>query len=599
MPVPIAPRSLSPAVLHVKRRRVCVSVLCRQARVHLADGFRGEQSRVIPTPGVKSRSNGVAVSRDGSTLLVSDYNGGSHAIHEFRVRDWSLLRVIGKTKTGWFGGCSGDGRLQFKNPGQVWVASDDYVFVAEFGNNRVQVLTPRLDFHGFVGADQLKTPAGVCADEDVIIVSERDAHRISVFNRGDSARLRRFGSKGSGDGQLQRPRGLCFTSGHRHVAVADSWNNRVSVFSVEGEFVRHVGVDNLSHPHGVACSALDELVVADRGNSRVVVFSAGGQVLETMAGGNVTGVAIHGPTPGTIFAQDYDDGKCTVFKQSRVIATPGVKSTSNGVAVSRDGSTLLVSDWNGGSDAIHEFRVADGSRLRIIGGVGDPLQFKNPRQLWVASRLLPVIIGGVGDPLQFKNPRQLWVASDDHVFVADHGNDRVQLLTPRLDFHGFVGVGQLSRPAGVCADDDVIVVSEYSAHRISVFNRGDGTLLRRFGSYGIGDGQLNWPLGLCFRSGHRHVAVADCHNSRVSVFSVEGEFVRHVGVGQLDSPTGVACSAFDGLVVADYSNERVVVFSASGEVLKTMGRGHFSGVAIHGGTIFAQDCFNAKCILFK
>ncbi len=84
----------------------------------------------------------------------------------------------------------------------------------------------------------------------------------------------------------------------------------------------------------------------------------------------------------------------------------------------------------------------------------------------------------------------------------------------------------------------------------------------------------------------------------MSVFSVEGEFVRHVGVGELSFPQGVACSAFDEIVVADNGNERVVVFSASGEMLKTMGRGPFTGVAIHGSTIFAQDYYS-KCILFK
>jgi DNA-binding beta-propeller fold protein YncE len=251
-----------------------------------------------------------------------------------------------------------------------------------------------------------------------------------------------------------------------------------------------------------------------------------------------------------------------------------VKSSCNGVAVSRDGSTLLVSHTGGGSHAIHEFRVADGSRLRVIGGAGD-------------------------GPLQFKDPRQVWGASDDHVFVAEYGNKRVQVLTPRLDFHAFVGVGQLVGPVGVCADDDIIMVSELGAHRISVFKRRDGALLRRFGSQGSGDGQLDVPRGLCFMPGHRHVAVADQYNNRVSVFSVEGEFVRHVGVGKLRYPYGVACSAFDELVVADsYANKRVVVFSASGELLKTMAGG-FIGVAIHGGTIFAQDITNSKCILFK
>jgi DNA-binding beta-propeller fold protein YncE len=251
-----------------------------------------------------------------------------------------------------------------------------------------------------------------------------------------------------------------------------------------------------------------------------------------------------------------------------------VQSYSNGMAVSRDGSTLFVSDYAGGSHAIHAVRVANGSRPRIIGGKGS-------------------------GPLQFKNPLQVWVASDDCLFVADYGNSRVQVLTPRLGFHSSVGVDPLSGPAGVCANDAVIVVSEFGAHRISVFNRGDGALLRRFGSGGSGDGELQGPSGLCFMSDHRHVAVADCSNHRVSVFSVEGEFVRHVGVGKLSRPSGVACSAFDEIVVADWGNHRVVMFSASGEVLTTMGRGDFTGVAIHGGTIVAQDIGNKKCVMFE
>jgi tripartite motif-containing protein 2/3/tripartite motif-containing protein 71 len=193
----------------------------------------------------------------------------------------------------------------------------------------------------------------------------------------------------------------------------------------------------------------------------------------------------------------------------------------------------------------------------------------------------------------------VWVASDDCLFVAEYGNNRVQVLTSTLDFHGFVGVGQLRGPVGVCADDDVIVVSEIDAHRISAFSRGDGALLRRFGTKGSGDGELNSPNGLCFVSSDHHVAVADTNNSRVSVFSVEGMFVRHLGVGELSCPYGVVCSAFDELVVADTGNDRIVVISGSGEVVKTFEGGCFAGVAIHGGTIFAQDDEKEKCVVFE
>jgi DNA-binding beta-propeller fold protein YncE len=238
--------------------------------------------------------------------------------------------------------------------------------------------------------------------------------------------------------------------------------------------------------------------------------------------------------------------------ESRVIDTPDVASDYSGIAVTRDGCTLLVSDCWGGPHAIRV--LCDGSLLRVVGGVGS-------------------------GPLQFRYPRQVWVASDGVVFVADYGNDRVQVLTPTLDFHGVVGVGSLQHPVGVCANADVVVVSENGPYRISVFHRGDGALLRRFDGRTRGDSQLSCPLGLCFVSGDRYVAIADVSSSRVSVFSVDGEFIRHVGVGVLKYPHSVAASPYDELVVADTGNDRAVVFSSEGDVAVTMGRGDFTGVA--------------------
>jgi DNA-binding beta-propeller fold protein YncE len=220
------------------------------------------------------------------------------------------------------------------------------------------------------------------------------------------------------------------------------------------------------------------------------------------------------------------------------------------------------------------FSVADGSRLRVVGG------------------------GGSG-PLQFDAPRQVWVASDDHVFVADYGNHRVQVLTPTLDFHAFVGVGQLDRPAGVCADDDVVIATQWARNSVVVFNRGDGAVLREIGAAGVGRVQLRTPLGLCFMSNHRHVAVADCDNHRVCVFGVNGEFIRDVGAHKLRFPQGVVCSAADELVVADWQKNRLAMFTANGMLLKTVGAAAFTGVVMHGGTVFAQDAAAQRCVVFE
>jgi hypothetical protein len=91
-------------------------------------------------------------------------------------------------------------------------------------------------------------------------------------------------------------------------------------------------------------------------------------------------------------------------------------------------------------------------------------------------------------------------------------------------------------------------------------------------------------------SGDRHVAVADQRNNRVSVFSVDGQFIRHVGVGLLSCPDAVAASAFDELVVADFRIKGLRVFSSTGDVLAHAGVGcHFAAVAVHGGAVFASD----------
>jgi DNA-binding beta-propeller fold protein YncE len=266
---------------------------------------------------------------------------------------------------------------------------------------------------------------------------------------------------------------------------------------------------------------------------------------------------------GSIYAGNvtrFLGGSCRGV-ESRVIATPGLQFVI-GAAVSVDGCTLLLADHDGVSQVIHEFKLLDGSRRRAVGCEGSA-------------------------PLQFIHASGVGIAPDGCVFVADAGNDRVQVLTPDLAFCCFIGVGQLERPSGVCANDDVIVVTESPAHRVTVFNRRDGSLRHRFGSHGRGDGQLKYPNSVCILASDRHVAIADTDNCRVSVFSVDGEFIRHVGTGRLKGPSGVACSAFDELVVADYGSRCLFVFSATGDVLAKVGRGKLTGVALHGGTVVA------------
>jgi hypothetical protein len=83
------------------------------------------------------------------------------------------------------------------------------------------------------------------------------------------------------------------------------------------------------------------------------------------------------------------------------------------------------------------------------------------------------------------------------------------------------------------------------------------------------------------------------------VFFLDGLFDRHIGLGVLRWPSGVACADSGELVVADTGNRCVRLFGDTDELLLTFGDGDFTGVAVHGTTVFAQDCSNYRCVVWS
>jgi hypothetical protein len=267
----------------LKRHSGTVSTSGRSYRPATINMAVGASMRLL------AQADGDRWTRRYLTVLASGRD--ARAAHDYQEHAIHELYAVGSRPPAQVTGKLGDEPLEFNDPRQVWVTSDAFTFVAEYSNNRVQVLTPRRDFHAFVGAGLLDGPDGVCANADVVVVSEMKASRITVFGRGDGALRRRFGARGSGNGELSGPARLCFLADDRHVAVADQGNDRVTVFSVDGEFIRHVGVGVLRNPVCVMpCSEVDELVVADsvqggHANTlrrRFVLFGPHGELLTSI-----------------------------------------------------------------------------------------------------------------------------------------------------------------------------------------------------------------------------------------------------------------------------------------------------------------------------
>lgn len=125
----------------------------------------------------------------------------------------------------------------------------------------------------------------------------------------------------------------------------------------------------------------------------------------------------------------------------------------------------------------------------------------------------------------------------------------------------------LGEPSAVATGSDgSIFVCEALKHRVSVFDA-TGTLIRRWGSFGRGDGEFDGPRGVAVGEDGR-VYVADSGNDRIQVFTADGRFETQWGrhgsdAGEFDEPLGLAVRG-DRVLVADSRNDRVQIFRRDG-----------------------------------
>ncbi|MBA2451909.1 MAG: hypothetical protein H0V47_01970, partial [Chloroflexia bacterium] len=193
---------------------------------------------------------------------------------------------------------------QFNAPRGIAVAGDGTTFVVDAGNNRVQVFDPTGAFvqafgrqgsepgqlASFPGSSQ-GGPGGIDITGDRIYVADTWNHRVQVFGlEGDY--ITGWGSffdaqddpaaTATNPGLFYGPRGIAVHDGL--VYVTDTGNERVQIFDLDGEFVSMFGTTGseagqLLEPVGIAVTD-DAVLVADSHNARIARFSLAGEPLE-------------------------------------------------------------------------------------------------------------------------------------------------------------------------------------------------------------------------------------------------------------------------------------------------------------------------------
>ncbi len=118
----------------------------------------------------------------------------------------------------------------------------------------------------------LDGPEYLDCNKEVIIVSEYSC-RISMFSWCTGDLLAQFGSFGRGPGQLIRPRGVRLVGNGARVAVCDTGNRRLCVFTLDGEFVEALRLAKQFPPHVAPSNALDLECFGSEGSFLVGTFT--------------------------------------------------------------------------------------------------------------------------------------------------------------------------------------------------------------------------------------------------------------------------------------------------------------------------------------
>ncbi len=235
--------------------------------------------------------------------------------------------------------------------------------------------------------------------------------------------LSSFGTFGGGAGQLSSPSQIAVAA-NGDLYIADRGNDRISVFSGDGAFLRSFGESVTEEPNDVALDGEDRVFVADQGNNRIDVFSAAGAFLFAF-GKDVGGAGI-----------DVCETSCQ----------PGTADSANGAmaapaGVAFDGTSVYVADQGN-------------NRIDVFSDAG-------------------VFVDSFAGPVS--SPRDVIVGSDGKLYVADFGNGRVDVFTKQGTFFESFGSAELSGPVALAIDSAAdVFVADQVAQRIERFNPSSG-----------------------------------------------------------------------------------------------------------------------------
>jgi tripartite motif-containing protein 71 len=450
--------------------------------------------------------------------------------------------AAGAFETQW--GSYGGGRGQFGPIGGLAIDAAGDVYVVDSSHDRIEKFGPNGEFitaWGKKGSEvgdfefgSSQNPSqppggGIAVSGAHVYVADSGNNRVERFNL-EGAEATAWGTRGSGPGQFSYPRAVA--ADESEVVVSDDDNHRIEKFSPEGAFEAEAGSQGkgpgqFGFPYGIALDAAGDVYVADDNNDRIVKL-----------------------TPQLTFAGAWGGAG----------SKPGELEFPRALASDPAGDTYVADTAN---DRIEVFDP-DGDYLRAFGASG-----RGPGQLTA--------------------PRGLAVDPTGRLLVADTVDDRIEAFAPGSDAYleQWTGAGGhaagFASPTGIAVDPRGSVYVADPGNQRLVHLWGDGTFLGEIGGPGdLGGAELADAGAVAVSPATGQTYVADTNHNRVLVYGPEGSLQAKWGAGAGDGAPGSGPGGFnhpDALVVApsgnvyiaDTGNDRVVELSPAGGAIGEWG----------------------------
>ena len=155
------------------------------------------------------------------------------------------------------------------------------IFVANFGNNRVEIFSETGEFLHQLGVEQLSYPYGIVTYGDSVYVSCYGDHTVSKFSLTELCRVRRIGGRGSNNGQFKYPHQLT-TDPIGRVFIADSHNDRICIHDPDLNHLRNITHQSMLEPSDVKVSRDRLYVLCPDNNPCMHVLTLEGDKLHSL-----------------------------------------------------------------------------------------------------------------------------------------------------------------------------------------------------------------------------------------------------------------------------------------------------------------------------